>query len=245
MNLDSLNIFTKGLNIKENARPFMKELSNYLENIKTKRLNNQTGEISIIEQIESNNKLTTGNKNSIIWKENNIILKYAKQNFNNKTIYFVKDSKKTYWLNNEKYYDNEVYKVLKIQNNKIQEIEMSKNDMPNDIGVNDVFRKENGKYMLDNIATKELKEEITKMAEEIIAKQNRNLEKHRREGHLYIVTEEVGSNRFLKDINNYSKSEFEEVNIPKELLEKATEGIVLKYTNGKYEYYSEDEYKLE
>lgn len=36
------------------------------------------------------------------------------------------------------------------------------------------------------------------------------------------------------------KFEFEEVDIPKDLLEIATEGSVLKYTNGTYEYYSND-----
>lgn len=245
MNLDSLNIFTNGLRTKENAKNFINELSNYLENVKVKKLNNKKEELPIIEQITSSNNLTTGNKNSIMWQENNIILKYAKQNFKNKTMYFVKDNKKTYWLKNEKRYNNEIYEVLKIENNKIEELEMKKQEVPNNIKVNDVFKIKEGKCIIDYTATKELKEEITKMAEKIIERQNKKLERYRKDGHLYMVIEELGNNRFLKDLSDSSKIEFEEVDIPQELLDKATEGMILKYNNGKYEYYSDDGYKLE
>jgi len=91
----------------------------------------------------------------------------------------------------------------------------------------------------------ELKEEITKMAEKVIEKQNKNFQKYRKEGHLYMVTEELGNNRFLKDLSNLSEAEFEEANIPQNLLDKAIEGTILKYNNGKYEYYSDYGYRLE
>ena len=60
-----------------------------------------------------------------------------------------------------------------------------------------------------------------------------------------MVTEELGNNRFLKDLSNLSESEFEEVDIPQNLLDKAIEGTILKYNNGKYEYYSDYGYRLE
>lgn len=219
---------------------FINELSNYLENSVKNSLDYRSEEVPIIEDILSKNNVTTDNENSIRWKFDDVISKYAEQNLGNDSIYFVKDSKKTYWLNNKKHYNNDVYTVLKIQNSKIEEMEISKKDMPKDIGVNDVFIIENDKYVIDNLATKELQEEITNMANEIIDKQNIKLEKYRKEGHLYMVTEELGNNRFLWDLTETPKIEFEEVNIPKDLLNKATEGMVLKYTNGKYEYYSDD-----
>lgn len=240
MNLDLVNdVFN---NLKENkfVQNFINELSNYLENNLKNNLSLKNEGVPIIENILSNNNLTTGNKNSIRWNENDVILKYAKQNFNNDSMYFVKDSKKTYWLNNKEHYNNDVYTVLKAENDKIEKMEINKKDMPKDIGVNDVFRIENDNYVIDNLATKELQEEITNMAKEIIDKQNMNLEKYRKEGHLYMVSEELGNNRFLWDLTEVPKIEFEEVNIPKDLLNKATEGMVLKYTNGKYEYYSDD-----
>lgn len=194
----------------------------------------------IIDEILSKNNVTTGNENSIRWKFNDVILEYAKRNYINEAMYFVQDSKKTYWSNNKEQYNDNVYSVLKVENNQIEEIEINKKDMPKDIGINDIFRIKDDKYIIDNFATEELKNEIKNMAEEIINKQNAKLDSYRKEGHLYVVKEELGDNRFLWDLTDASKFEFEEVDIPKDLLDRATEGSVLKYTNGTYEYYSND-----
>ena len=194
----------------------------------------------IIEDILSKNNVTTGNENVIRWKFDDVVLEYAKQNFNNESMYFVKDSKKIYWSNNEKHYNNNVCSVLKVENNKVDEIEISKKNMPENIGVNDVFREKGGKFIVDDFATAELQEKIKCMAEGIINKQNANIESYRKEGHLYMVSEELGNNRFLWDLTDVTKFEFEEVDIPKDLLGKAVEGSVLRFTNGTYEYYSND-----
>lgn len=240
MKLDLVNNLFNNLKENEFVQNFINEMTNYLENELEKNLNHGNEEAPIIEEILSKNNVTTGNENSIRWKLNDVILNYAEENCNNEPMYFVKDSKKTYWLKNERHQNNDVYSVLKVQNSKIEEIEISKKDMPKDIGVNDVFRIENGKYVIDSIATKELQEEIKNMANEIIEKQNTNLSKNRKEGHLYMVTEELNNNRFLKDLTEQSKTEFEEVDFPKDLLDKATQGAVFKYSNGRYEYYSND-----
>ena len=110
----------------------------------------------IIEDILSKNNVTTGNENSIRWKLNDVILEYAKQNFNNEPIYFVQDSKTTYWENNEEHYNNNVFSVLKVENNKIEKIEISKKDMPKSIGVNDVFTLKEGEYVANKLATVDL-----------------------------------------------------------------------------------------
>jgi len=213
---------------------FINELSEYLEN----NLGKERKEMPIIEKILSKNKLTTANENSIRWKFEDVILNYARKNFGNDAMYFVKDNKKVYWSNNKRHYKNDVYTVLKIENNQIEEMGISKKDMPENIGVNDVFAIKDNEYVIDNLSTKELQEEITNMAKQIIDKQNDNLEKYRKEGHLYKVSEELGNNRFLWDLTDKPNFEFEEVDIPKDLLDRATEGTVLKYTNGTYEYYS-------
>lgn len=235
MNLNLENNFFNGLAENDFVQKFLNELSKYLEN-----LGKGGNEMPIIEDILSNNNLTTGNENSIRCKLNDVILKYAEQNFSNETMYFVQDSKKAYWLNNEEHYNNDVYSVLKVGKNQIEEIEISKKDMPKDIGVNDVYTIKEDNPVIDNLATKELQEEIKDMAEEIISKQNAKLDSYRKEEHLYMVSEEIGDNRFLWDLTDAPEFEFEEVDIPKELLEKATQGSVLKYTNGAYEYYSDD-----
>lgn len=231
-----VNNFLNDLTENKLVQNFINELSKYLEN----NIGKEGKEMPIIEDILSKNNVTTGNENSIRWKCNDVILEYAGQNFSNNSMYFVQDSKKTYWSNNEQHYNNNVYSVLNIQNNKIEEIEISKNDMPQNIDVNDVFTLKDGKYVVDKLATEELREKITNMAKEIIDKQNVKLDSYRKEGHLYMVSEELGNNRFLWDLTDAPNFEFEEVNIPKDLLDKATQGSVLKYTNGNYEYYSND-----
>lgn len=214
----------------------MKELSQHLG----KKTSEDRLDMPIIEDILSKNNVTTGNENVIRWKFDDVVLEYAKQNFNNESMYFVKDSKKIYWSNNEKHYNNNVCSVLKVENNKVDEIEISKKNMPENIGVNDVFREKGGKFIVDDFATAELQEKIKCMAEGIINKQNANIESYRKEGHLYMVSEELGNNRFLWDLTDVPKFEFEEVDIPKDLLGKAVEGSVLRFTKGTYEYYSND-----
>ena len=211
-------------NLKENkfVQNFIKELSNYLEK---NNVGNENKEVPIIDDILSKNNYTTGNKNSIRFNLKEVISNYAK----NDEIYFVKDAK-----------NEDTYTVLKTEGKKIDEIEINKRDMPREVKINDVLKMEDNNYKIDEIATKDLQEDIIKMAEEVLYKQNINLNKHRKEGHLYMVTEEQGDNRFLWDLTDKPKTEFEEVDIPKDLLNIATEGMVLRYINGKYEYYSDD-----
>ena len=229
MNLDLVNDLFNNLKESKFVQNFIKELSNYLENMNKNNFNRVNEEVPIIEDILSKNNFTTGNKNSIRWNLNDVILTYTQKDLSNDEIYFVKDIK-----------NNDAYTVLKAKNNEVEEIEINKKDMPGEVKINDVLKIKDNKYVIDNISTKELQEDIKNMAKEILNKQNINLDKHRKEGHLYMVTEELGGNRFLWDLTDAPKTEFEEVEIPKDLLNVATEGMVLKYTNGKYEYYSDD-----
>ena len=187
----------------------------------------------------SKNNITTANENSIRWKMDDVILDYAKENFKDETMYFVNDNKKIVWKNNKKDYNNDILSIWKVENNKIEEIGLEKSKLKEKLSINDVFKIENDEAIIDKIATKELKDKILEMANEIIEKQNNNLSNYKKEGHLYVVKEEIGNNRFLKDITEDKNTEFEEVDIPKEILDKAVEGSVLKYTNGKYEYFSD------
>lgn len=236
LNLNLDNKFLSGLLQNNFVQNFINELAKYLEN----NFGKERTQMSIIEDILSKNNVTTGNENTIRWKFNDVILEYAKQNFKNESMYFVQDNKTKYWKNNEEHYNNDFYSVLKVENNQIEKIEISKKDIPKNIGVNDVFRIKENEYIIDNSATKELQNKIKNMAEEIIDKQNKKLDSYRKEGHLYMVGEELGNNRFLYDLTDAPDFEFEEVYIPEDVLNIATEGSVLKYTNGTYEYYSSD-----
>ena len=231
MNLDLVNDILKELKENDFVQDFINDLTSYLEN--------KNEEKPILEEILSKNNITTANENSIRWKMDDVILDYAKENFKDETMYFVNDNKKIVWKNNKKDYNNDILSIWKVENNKIEEIGLEKSKLKEKLSINDVFKIENDEAIIDKIATKELKDKILEMATEIIEKQNNNLSNYKKEGHLYVVKEEIGNNRFLKDITEDTNTEFEEVDIPKEILDKAVEGSVLKYTNGKYEYFSD------
>ena len=231
MNLDLVNDILKELKENDFVQDFINDLTSYLEN--------KNEEKPILEEILSKNNITTANENSIRWKMDDVILDYAKENFKDETMYFVNDNKKIVWKNNKKDYNNDILSIWKVENNKIEEIGLEKSKLKEKLSINDVFKIENDEAIIDKIATKELKDKILEMANEIIEKQNNNLSNYKKEGHLYVVKEEIGNNRFLKDITEDKNTEFEEVDIPKEILDIAVEGSVLKYTNGKYEYFSD------
>lgn len=237
MNLDLVNDILKGIKENDFVQDFINDLTSYLEN--------KNEEKPILEEILSKNNITTANENSIRWKMDDIILDYAKENFKDETMYFVNDNKKIVWKNNKKDYNNDILSILKVENNKIEEIGLEKSKLKEKLNINDVFKIENDEAIIDKIATKELKDKILEMANEIIEKQNNNLSNYKKEGHLYVVKEEIGNNRFLKDITEDKNTEFEEVDIPKEILDEAVEGSVLKYTNGRYEYFSDEGMEIE
>ena len=88
--------------IKENEKiqGFVKELSQYLENNIKHNLENRGEEkLPIIESLIQKNTLATANENAIRFGERDVIIKYANKNRDMEPLYFVKDSKKTYWEN--------------------------------------------------------------------------------------------------------------------------------------------------
>ncbi len=73
---------------------------------------------------------------------------------------------------------------------------------------------------------------------------NEELENYRKEGHLYLVTEDRNNEIYLNDFTEKSKVEFKETNLPEEILKDAKEGTMLQYKNGKYEVYSQNGYDM-
>lgn len=71
-----------------------------------------------------------------------------------------------------------------------------------------------------------------------------DLQEYRKEGHLYLVTEDRNNEIYLSDFTDSSKIEFKETNLPKEILQEAKEGTMLQYKNGKYDIYSQNGYDM-
>lgn len=76
-----------------------------------------------------------------------------------------------------------------------------------------------------------------------ITKEIKN-KKNRKEGHLYLVTEDRNGEVYLWDFTDKPEHEFKEVFTSKELLEVAKEGAMLQYKDGRYELYSSYGYDM-
>ncbi len=89
-----------------------------------------------------------------------------------------------------------------------------------------------------------IREDIMQMANKVLEEQNIKLEEYRKEGHLYMVEEDVNDRVYLLDLTSKSNHVFEEVDFPKELIGNATEGAVFIFENGIYRFYSYDGYEI-
>ncbi len=80
------------------------------------------------------------------------------------------------------------------------------------------------------------------MKEEKLSEKRKLVEEYRKEGHIYLVTEDRGNKIYLWDYTDKPDYEVEEFELPEETLKIAHEGTMLKYENGKYELYSKKGY---
>ena len=69
-------------------------------------------------------------------------------------------------------------------------------------------------------------------------------EEYRKEGHLYLVTEDRNNKIYLWDYTEQAETEFVETDLPEEVLVFAKEGAMLQYINGEYILYSPDGYDI-
>ena len=88
-----------------------------------------------------------------------------------------------------------------------------------------------------NSSKEDLINEIEKMSKNVLDKQDEKLKEYRKEGHLYMVEEDVNDRIYLWDMTDKSPISIEEVDFPNELKEFATEGEIFQYLNGKYQIY--------
>lgn len=97
---------------------------------------------------------------------------------------------------------------------------------------------------LSNKTSSQSKDSTTEMSTDKDVTLNKTLNKNRKEGHLYLVTEDRGNEIYLWDFTDKPKHEFKEIISSEELLSIAKEGAMLQYKNGKYELYSTDGYDM-
>ena len=226
MKLDLFNNFVNAVRENELVKNFMKEVKEYME-----KARNEASDVPILEQIRSERNMSTVSENKIRNSIYEILINYSKETLEQGTMYFVSSISK---------YKENAYNVCEVKEGKVKTIPIEKNELPENIGVNNVFRKEAGQFVLDNKATENIEKQIKDKAEQILIEQDIKLSEYRKQGHLYVVTEEINDKRFLWDLTDKPKNEIEEVDFPKELLSQATAGTVWEYEKGDYKYFSND-----
>ena len=223
-----LNVFNKLMNItKENdtIQNFIKEMGEFIKN---EPQNNNKNEQSLIQKLLDQNKLTVEYRDKMHITRADILNDYAKQ---------TADKGEMYYIYNK---DNDIYHLC-ICNERNNHKVIKEKDLPEEANVDSVLRKENGKYTIDDVATREVYSKMEKMTEELLQEQKEIMEKHRIEGHLYEFFENSKNSIWIidKSIYNDTGECFEELIFEKETFENAKQGDLFQYVDGKYVKYNE------
>ena len=100
------------------------------------------------------------------------------------------------------------------------------------------FIEELGNFLKNAYSQENNVNEVSKNTNSLSDSRNQNLAQNRKEGHLYLVTEDRNNEIYLWDFTDKSKTEFKETGLSDDLLNIAKEGAMLQYKNGRYELYS-------
>ena len=222
MNLDLFKDLIKSTKENDIVQSFIKELGDCLKNNLN---NNERNQITLVQKILDGRILTTRYRDEINIQRHDIINNYSKEHSEQGEFYYVynKRSNNTYGIVSHKNGEDGV------------NIGIKESQLPEGAGVDSVLREKNGKYILDEVATEELQEELTEMINKLLEQQDKELKEQRVEGHLYEFVEKSGDTAWLIDkTKNYGNC-FEEVDFPSDFLDKATEGSVFQYINGRYQ----------
>lgn len=220
MNLNFFNGLEKNNNIEKN--PFDK-IQDFMEDL-SKSLLEPSQDIDIVSKIISSHKVTLATENSIYLVREQAIKDYAAQTTNLGALYYVYNKVK----------NTDRYRVLKIENGTDSMLEVEKSALPQGASINSAMRQDNNTFILDKASTESINNRIEDEASKLIEKQNEKINSYKKDGHIYLVTEDINGRIFLYDTTSKPKFEIEEVNFPKELLNLATEGRKFVYKDGTY-----------
>ena len=207
-------------NERKEVLTFLKEISNYIEkeDLKVDR--------NMLEEVQEENKLISKFRDEMLLERIDILNNFAKETAEKGNMYFIYDKNS---MDENKYNmclcnENDIYKV----------IEVDKNKLPEGTVLNSAIRENNGQYVLDKESTENLSIKINEMIEKLLEKQEKYLQEYRIEGHIYKVDEKEEDRLWLVDVTKNSNEAIEEINIPEEVLNNISEGDKLKFEDGKY-----------
>lgn len=228
MSLNFFNNLKENLEKNDNLSQITDSIGDFINEL-AEALKNSTDaneELDIVTQISSSNKLSVASENELMKERINVLNNYAKNN--GETFYFIFNKVK----------NEDKYRVWKFSNGKRTQSEMQKDDLPNDANVNSILKVTDDKLVTDKEGTNIVISKIKERADEIIEKQNKKIEDYKKEGHTYLVTEDINGRVFLWDSTEKPSYEIEDVYFPEELKNKAKEGNSFLYQNGTYTHIS-------
>ena len=152
MNLD-LNRITEKLQKNEIIQSFINELNQMLEKMNKKN--------DLKEEIMDDIRLSQEEELNYYKKEMQFLQDYFQQELSNGEVFIVTD----------KYQNDELnrYKITQYKNNLESKYVVLKQDLPQNIQIGDIVRKEDGTYVLDEEATKYVQECKEKIKQEVIS----------------------------------------------------------------------------
>lgn len=216
MNLDLFNNLGKSIKESNIIQNFVKELGEFLEN------NLERNDESLVQNILNGRTLTTKYRDKINVQRHEMINNYSKEH-----------SKEFYYVYSKR--SDNTYGVVRHKNGETgSNIGIKGSELPKGAGVDCVLRAENGKFVLDKDATKEIQQELTEMINKLLEEQENRLKEQRVEGHIYEFVEKSGNAVLLTDVTKDTRECFEEINFPSELLKGVKQGDKFQYINGEY-----------
>ena len=225
MGLEFVNNLKKNLSKKETLSNIADGIQDFITEVAERLNDNNNNELDIVSIITSEKKASLTSENSIMKARDEILKEYAKNTTEEGDLYFI--------FNKVKGTDD--YRVIQMGENIDKTITVNSKDLPQNSNLNQVMRLKDGKFELDTVGTEKVQDKIYEKAEEILDRQDKKLQDYRKDGHIYVVTEDKNNRIFLWDTTAKPDFEIEEINFPKELLNEAKEGSKFIYKKGNYE----------
>lgn len=222
MNLDILDNLINNLKESDFIKKFGEELNNYLDD-KIEHQNRKTdiNQVSILEEMQKENKITTEYRDKMLVARNKILQEYAQKTQDKGDMYYIYDCTK------------EQYLLTNCENNKSNQI-IKLEKVPEGAQIDSVLRMNKNKFELDVQATEEIKIQISEEINKLLKEQERVMEERRIEGHIYEFVEKTNDRICLIDTTKDTGDVFEEFKFLENVFEDAKQGDLFEYSKGQY-----------
>lgn len=222
MNLDILDNLINNLKENDFIKKFGEELNNYLDD-KIEHQNRKTdiNQVSILEEMQKENKITTEYRDKMLVARNKILQEYAQKTKDKGNMYYIYDCTK------------EQYLLTNCENNKSNQI-IKLEKVPEGAQIDSVLRMNKNKFELDVQATEEIKIQISEEINKLLKEQERVMEERRIDGHIYEFVEKTNDRICLIDTTKDTGDVFEEFKFLENVFEDAKQGDLFEYSKGQY-----------